>query len=350
MTNTINIYEPITMLRAVETMYPAKSFFLDTFFPTTENQLTETVLVDVKKGKRRMSPFVAPRVGGVTVERDGFRTDTIKTPKIAPQRKLTTDDLAQRLIGESIISTTKAADRAQTLLATDLIELKDMNLRRKEWMARQILTTGKFSIEGKADDDTTKVELEIDFGFTNTTTLTSTAKWDASSTADPIKDLRAERLKIIKATGKAPTIVVMSSDVAALFVANPKVVALTDKQKIKTIDINPTIMNDAVTFVGKILELGLEIYSYDEWFLDDAGAEQPMMPTKTLIIGSRALGRVIHGSITMMNDAEQFETYQGADIPKVWADKDNDIKMVRLSSRPVPAPFDVDAWSVIVTY
>jgi hypothetical protein len=51
--------------------------------------------------------------------------------------------------------------------------------------------------------------------------------------------------------------------------------------------IEPSVQSPALTFVGRLPELGLEIYTYDEWYLDDDGNEQPMIPEKTVLIGSR---------------------------------------------------------------
>ena len=348
MADTINIYEPVTMLRAVEVIKPVYTFFRDTFFAPTDTQVTETVLVDTYKNKRKMAPFVAPRVGGITMLREGYTTASIKTPRIAPQRKLTVDDLRTRAIGESIISTRTPEDRAKVLLAKDMLELKDMNTRRTEWMCREIITTGKVTIKGYVDETTITEEYEVDFGFTNTATNLTTDRWSDTTNSNPIAQLSAIRVAQIKATGQAPEVVIMASDAAALFMAHPKVVALTDKQKIKTIDIQPTIISPAVRFIGRVLELAMDIYAYDEWFINDSGVETAMVPSKTAIIGRKDLGRVIYGAITQMEEDQEYHTYEGADIPKMWADTANDAKMIRLSSRPLPAPFNVDSWNVLV--
>ena len=41
--------------------------------------------------------------------------------------------------------------------------------------------------------------------------------------------------------------------------------------------------------------------------------------------------------------------YRGAEllVPKVWADENSEVKKVRLTSRPLPRPFDVESWAVI---
>ena len=95
-------YDTITLLKGIENVKPVKTFLRDTFFPAKNDQnlVTKTAQFDVKKGKRRIAPFVAPRVKGVTISREGFETHTITTPLIAPQRILTVDDLENRAFGK----------------------------------------------------------------------------------------------------------------------------------------------------------------------------------------------------------------------------------------------------------
>ena len=65
-----------------------------------ETFVTEKVDVDIKKGKRKMAPFVARRLGGITVDRGGFSTETYTTPYIAPQRAITAYDIMNRVWGK----------------------------------------------------------------------------------------------------------------------------------------------------------------------------------------------------------------------------------------------------------
>ena len=44
---------------------------------------------------------------------------------------------------------------------------------------------------------------------------------------------------------------------------------------------------------------------------------------------------------------KKFRSYEGKLVPKVWADENSEVKKVRLTSRPLPRPFDVDSWAVI---
>ncbi len=350
MANVIEIYQTRTMMAAIEKMKPVRTFFRDTFFSFVDTQVTESVDVDFKKGKRKMAPFVAPRVGGVTMSRQGFSTRNYKIPRIAPQRVLTKDDISSRAMGENVYSRTTPEERAGQMLGKDLSELDEMITRREEWMCREVLINGKVTMKGIIDETSDEyIEQEVDYNLTNKETLLADAKWD-QATATIYADLKRWRLAVIKSSGRAPNVCIMASDVVDKFIENAKIQELFDKKNIKVGDITPVIQDDAVTFVGKITSLGLEIYSYDEWFIDDAGVEQPMMPEKTVLLARVGMAKRMYGAITQMDESEDFVTIEGERVPKVWADKNNEVKMVKVSSRPLPVPEDIDDWYVAVVY
>lgn len=338
MANAINIYETRTMMQAINLMKPTYTFLRDTFFSNFDTYITEKVDVDIKKGKRKMAPFVAPRIGGKIIERQGFETRSLSTPKIAPERVLTIDDVTKRAMGEAIYSTRTPEQRARELLANDLIELDDTITRREEWMCREILFTGKILMTGEG------FEQQVDYSFTNKETLSGTDLW-TSETSNPIEYMKECRREVIQKTGKAPDICVMASDVVNTFVSHPKVKEKLDILRLNIGNIEPSIKSPALTYVGRISELGMEIYTYDEWYLDDSDNEQPMIPEGTILMGSKGMNKRLYGAVTQI-EGEEFVTYEGIRVPKSWIDKDNEVRKLRVTSRPLPVPDDVDAWWV----
>jgi len=336
----IDIYSTRTMLKAINLVKPVYTFFRDTFFSSVETSPTEKIDVDFKKGKRKMAPFVAPRIGGIVMDRQGFTTNTYKVPKIAPERIITADDLKNRSMGESIYSAKTPAERAQEFLAQDLLDLDDMITRREEWMCREVMLNGKVVMSGEG------FEQQVDFGFTNKETLAGAALWSAD-TSDPIEDLKRWRLAIIQKTGQSPNIVVMASNVVSRFIKHPVVQKLLDVARLNIGAIEPTVQSPALTFVGKLPSLGLEVYSYDEWFLNDAGTETAMVPDNTVIIGTKGVNKRIYGALTQAENGE-FVTIEGQRIPKSWFNEDDEVRKVRLASRPLPVPDDVDGWYVAI--
>jgi len=345
MANTVNIYSTRTMMTAIEKMMPVRSFFLNTFFSEIDTKLTEDVDVDFKKGKRVMAPFVAPRVGGVVMDRQGYTTRSYKVPKIAPERVISIDDINKRSMGENVYSINTPEERAAILLGKDLSELDESISRREEWMCRELLINGKITMKGIIDDKTNKtIEQEVDYGFTNKETLSGAAKWD-TTTADIYGDIKRWRLDIIKSSGKAPNVLILASNVVDLIRNNAAIQKVFDVKNFNFGAFDPKIKGDAVTFVMYLAEFGLEVYSYDEWFIDDAGTEQPFMPDSTVIMARVGMGKRLYGAISHVEDTG-FVTYEGTRIPKRIIDSKNDTTLLRLSSRPLPVPEDVDDWFV----
>ena len=335
-------YTTREMMEAIDQTPPVRTFLQKTFFPTEETHVTEKGEFDVRKGKRIMAPFVSPRKGGKVITRQGFRTNQFTTPKIAPERALTIDDISTRAIGENIYSQRTPAEREDELLAKDMTDLEESIARRKEWMCRQILFEGKIDVVDEDDG----VDVQVDFGFDNIIVLGTDERWSIA-TVDPLVRLRKIRKKIIKDTGKAPDIALFSSDVIEDFITNPFVEKAMNMLNYKNIVIQPRVVDPALTFYGRIAELDLDIYTYDEWFLNDEGDEEAMIPAGTVLMGhSSGEGQIEYGLVTQMED-KKWHSYEGKLVPKRWADENNEVEMLRLTSRPLPRPYDVASWAII---
>jgi len=347
----VNIYTTKTMMQAVVRMLPPKAFLRDTFFGRTETFVTEEVLADYKKGKRKMAPFVAPRVNGITMDRAGYRTDKYLVPRIAPQRLMSVDDISARMLGEDIFSLRTPEQRAAELMGQDLVDLDEMITRREEWQVRQLLLEGKIIMKGIIDDINERtVDQTVDFGFTNYEALTGADKWD-TETADIYGCIEDKKLDIVKKTGIAPTVGVMATDVKRSFINNKKIQDLHNIINMRLGMIQPRIVADGVTRITLVEDLNIEFYSYDEWFIDDDGVEKPVIPAGTVILGRPNMGKRLYGAITQLEgygDSGTFVTYEGLRIPKNWVNTNDEVKMVRLSARPLPVPDDVDDWYTLV--
>lgn len=345
---TISIYETRTMLQALEAMMPVRTFFRDTFFPNVITFPTEKVDIDVKKGKRKMAPFVARNKGGITMDRGTFRTDAYEAPYVAPQRTITKNDINNRMIGEIIYTTRTPEQRARELLAKDLTELDDMVVRREEWMCREMLLNGKITIKGWVDKvgGSEYVEDEIDLNFTNKDTLSGDDAWD-KTTSNKYGDLETVRRIIIQKSGINPNVAIMANNVVDLLVADETFQKMMDIRNFTFGAVAPRINANGTTYIGTLPGLGIELYTYDEWFIDDDGNEKAMVPDDYLIMGRTGMGTRLYGAITQIEEDNEFHTYEAAKVPKVWVDRNNDTKMIRLASRPLPKPDDVDSWYVL---
>jgi len=351
MANEYNPFEPRTMGRLIERMPPVHTFFKSTLFKNVKTFVTKSVDVDFKKGNRALAPFVHPKLGGETIANSGFQIKSYTPPLVAPDKVTSVTDLETRMAGENIYSGTSPAERAIKKIAADFAELDEMITRREEWMAAQSIFTGEIPIIGKSLNE------KIDFSFTNKETLTTTARWSAAA-SDPVADLKRWRKQVQKTGFVNCNICVMSDDVAAAFIKHEKVMSLLDVKNYDIAAIKPREMPNGVTYVGSINGIGLDIYTYNEWYLDNwtdpaNPVQNPLVPEKTLaLLSTSAQYSMYYGGITLLDGrggaAEEFITVEGARVPDSWTARKPARRFVQLNSMPLPVPHEVDSWFVAV--
>lgn len=347
MANEVSIYQPRTMGRIVEKLPPVHTFFRSTFFRNEETFTTKNVDVDFVKGSRKVAPYVHRLIGGKTVPNTGYQTKTYTPPLVAPDKITTADELMTRLPGESITSGRTPAERATLKLAKDMIELREMITRREELMCAQTIFTGKIPIIGDGLNE------EIDFEFTNKETITTAAKkWNGASAA-PMADIKRWHKKVQQTGFVNCDICVMASDVVDAFVGNADVQKMLDTKNYNLAVIQPKQLPNGVTYVGTIHELGMDIYTYNEWYLDDwtnpeAPEEKPLVPNGTLaMLSSSANYSMYYGAITLVDPhTETFRTVEGKYVPDSWVTRRPAKRTLQLSSAPLCVPHDVDSWFV----
>lgn len=333
-------FTTIELLKALDQRIPVYSFFTE-FFPDGKVHTASKLQIDIKKGKRPLAPFCSPMEGGKVLKRQGYRTKVIDTPRIAPQTILTVDDVEKRMAGENIYTTKTPEQRELELLAEDTKELEDRIERTKNWLAREMIYNGKINIQDEEDGYC----FEIDFDFTNKEVLAK--GWDEAD-SDPIADLTRARLNCIQSAGVAPTVAILSGDVVDAFKNHEKVQKAMDIKNFNFAAYTPKIVNDAVTFLGVISELGLELYRYDDWFVDENGKEQPFVPKGTVALLPKIVGAMEYGLVTQYEgDVKGFCSYQSNLVPLVYGSVEGNAKNYRLTSRPVPIPKNVDGWYIL---
>jgi len=149
------------MMGVIKKLPPVHTFFRSTFFSHEKTFATKSVDMDYRKGARKLAPFVSRVIGGKAVPNTGYETRTYKPTLIAPDKITTIDDLLDRQPGENLYSGRTPAQRAVIQMSEDFTDLREMILRREEWMCAQAMLTGKIVVLGEGVKDT------IDFRFAN---------------------------------------------------------------------------------------------------------------------------------------------------------------------------------------
>jgi hypothetical protein len=331
------------MLDALEELREPNTFFLKKFFAKQVECPSESVDIDIYKGKRRVAVYVNPRAVGQTVDRIGYTTYTYKPPYLKPKMATTAEDILKRQPGEILYSNNLSNEqRAAQQMAKDMAELDGIITRAEELQAKQALFDSLVEVH---DIDGNDVVADITFPreSTHTVDLTATGEtaWDATG-ANPLEDLRTWKRLNIKDSGIASDIVVMGSDAANEFLKNSYVMDALDNRKYELGNILMEAQELGVTYIGRIE--GVDIYAYDEWYVEPStGTETEMVPAKKVLVGStRARCERVYGAI---RDIEAGLAAV-ARYPKSWIEQDPSVRWIQIHSAPLLVPVQVDAFTV----
>ncbi len=335
----MDIFDTRTMLAAVEQIHAPNTFLLNTFFAAQETFPTKTVDVDIVKGGRKLAPFVSPRREGKVIERDGFTSSNITPAYIKPKMETNAEQLLKRSPGLNPYATQTPGERAAIQLGKDLAELNDQITRREEWMAASALGTGKVVIVGDG------VDMEVNFQMADTHKITTlTDKWGTTN-ADPIGNLRSWARLVAKDSGRRPTHVILSGSAQDAFMKSDSVHKLLNTRRVDMGMINPQNLPGGVVYLGFLNDPGIDIYAYNEWFIDPTDGElAPMVTDGQIIMGSnQAQNKRLYGAI---QDVQAIETgmVEAARFPKTWEEQDPSARWLMLQSASLPALLEPDAF------
>ena len=341
MANEINIYEPRYLAEAVRTAPPIRTFLRDRFFSNVKTFSTERVDIDIVKGNRKMAAFVHPMVGGEIVQSEGYETKSYAPPLINPAIITTADLFLRRLPGEDIYSGKKPEERAAEKLTDEYNKLNDMTTRREEWMAAQVLTTGQLKVKGKGVDEV------IDFGFTNKINLENTKQWGKSA-ADTWGNLCDWKQQVSRNGFANTDMVIMGKQAANLFMADSKILDLMDKRRFDIGAMAPKELEGGLTYYGHLNLPGVDIYGYDEVYLDDTdNTTKPLIPDNMVVmIPSTANFMRAYGLCTYLDDDKKWHTAETARLLRDYVEHRPDRHFLELQTHPLLIPDKVDSWLV----
>lgn len=345
----ISIYDPRTMGKLVERMPKVHTFIKSTFFRNVETFDTQKIDVDFRKGNRQLAPFVHRKTGGATIENEGFQTNTYEPPLVAPNKITTVDDILKRIPGESLYNGKSPNQRAVEKMQRDFQELDEMITRREEWMCCMALFTGRIPVldsKGKA------IQEIIDFQFTNKTALKDTEKWNKTK-GGKIKQLKEWRKEVQKKGFVNCNICLMGPDALEAFQADEEVQKSLDIRRYEIAVIKPKELPNGATYVGTIHEIGMDIYTYNEWYLDNwtnpaKPEEKPLLPADTVaLLSTEASYSMYYGAVGIVDETgKTVAVAEGARIPEQWVERRPARRFIQLNSAPLCVPHEVDSWYV----
>lgn len=337
------IYELEVLIAALKQIKKPNMFLWNLLVRKEIPEFKAKFEVHTKNARRRMAPFVGRYSKGTFFEKEGSTIEEFEPGKILPFRRATAEELLQQQFGQTVYGEAiDSEDIAIDEVAKELEDLDTAIIRRENWLLAKLLTTGVMPIIGE------NINRAITFGKANIEKLSGTSLWSDvtnADTSDPIAHIKNKQLEVLKETGSLIDSVILGKDAADSFLKHPKV---TEKLKYTTADvlrINPRGLGDGAKYLGTIPELEVDIYSFVDWVENpETGKDEELFPAKG-VLGVKSQSIEVHyGAIAQMGEDEVNRVYTGKRIPKVWVNKSEDSKYIRLGSAPLPLPDDAKGW------
>lgn len=348
-TDIWQITDTFQLLNVVEQIKKPASYLVDTFFPNRMPVSYSTwVSVEYRKEGRLLAPYIVKGTKGVNINRGGSRINSYRAPMVGPRRVIGLGDIELRQFGEQpIFSTVRPEERAARMQANDLVELLRLIQNRKNKMAADILTTGKTTIRGYADDGVTVEEDEIIFDWNGQ--VTPAVAWDQAG-ADIYGDLRAASERIQEDSGYVPTLALCGKNVEQYLLNNTEIfkwLSIPNRENLTMLTFQPHYTSPQCRFIGYINSLNLELVSYAETFTDDDGQVKPFIDADTVIIGVPGRGRQLFGAVTWLDNAGNWQTAAAENLPMYSFDANAQQTSLTILSRFLLVPETFDSHIVI---
>lgn len=343
----MDMFTTRTMLPVVEeSAKNAHTFLRDRYFSNRRTFDTQKLDVDiVGPGKRKMAPFVNPKIGGVVVERQGYRTNSYEAPELSPMMVTTAEDMLKRSPGETIYSGKSPNQRAAEQLGMDLRKLDEIITRREEVMCAEALFTGKITIKGEGYDEELNYWPSTPSEQPKTTVSTL---WTASG-ADPMADIRAIRYEMIKESGLTPYELICGRSVIEALLARLTNSNALDMRRVDMGFIDPMKLPNGVSYWGYLKDSAIDIYTYDDWYYDEAtGTDKPMVPDDVALLATPNARTTLAYGVVALTGADTVRFYEGARVPDSWVQRANPAgRVVQIKSRPLPIVHEIQGFHVI---
>lgn len=350
------IRETYKLVKTVKKMYPVVQFLKDRYFPDGPVYYSEKALIEFKKKGRKIAPFVIPLVNGIVMEKDGYRTDIVDAPYIAPKRVITAKELEQKAFSESPESGRSPEQRENELESEFIDDNRISILRRHEKMCADILLTGQVIMKHYATaEDAAKGE-NYDFKYLRfyegefKNKYKFTKKFKDMTTAEKIQEFY-KMATVLRKRGVRATDIVMTSDVSMLLMSDKDFLEFYNKAKVNIGEINPTELPDGVVSNGSININGvvMTLFTYDEIYEDLDGEEKAILPAGTIAFLQPNMGTTVYAQVTFYTK-DGFKSYAEKIVPRLVGDEKSNMAEVQAFSRPVMYPNDMDGWLVANIY
>jgi hypothetical protein len=327
----------------------AKTFLRDRYFSNVVESETEKIDIDLVDSEgRKLAPFVNPKIGGKILDKSGYKTNSFEAPEVSPMRMTLAEEMLTRSAGESVYGSKSPAARAGEEAKKDLIYLDEVITRREEAMCAEALFSGRVTIKGDGYDEV--IDFWKDLEEAKKPKTKSAKLWSGDVTAkDILAELRAIRRSMILNGGFTPTEAIMGTKALEAFLDKLEGDKLLDMRRVDMGAIKPEFLPDHVTYWGYLRDSGLDIYSYDEQYLNDENKDVPMVPSHLVLLGSpKVKTTMAYGCCTIADPKTQaLQYFAQRRVPDSWINKTPAGRVLQIKSKPLPIINQVQGFHVL---
>lgn len=338
-TKIIDYYDRRTLIAASEELKPPKTFLTATFFRDAQEFATESVDLDIYKGKRRTGAYVRRGSEGQLVGKIGFETNSFIPPYLKPKTVITPGDLRKRIPGESIFVAGRIVPQAEDFIARQLDILNnDIVVRNIEIQAMQAL----YDHAVVARDENKNVLATITFDRDASLTYQEAAGnlWSAAGAVITQSARRASRLTQ-QLSGFGVNFALLGADAADEFLKNDILQKSLSKDWAQRGGLAYDARPNGAIWLG--FADGVDYWTYDEWYVDPAdGVEKQLIPAKKVLYTSMNVpASVLYGGLELVDQPV------GARGIKMWEIEDPNATVVQVHSAPLCCTHHPDAYAVV---
>lgn len=342
----LDIYSTYAQLAAIEQMPLEHSLLWDLFVNEEGTVEEDKAIYDYRKGVIQMAPVVHENTGGVVMGRSGYETRMIDFCTIAPERVIEADQIKKRLFGEKIFGGMTPEQREKRMLAKDQTDMRKAIQRRREWMARQLILTGKLEIFKYTNEGRDKTAtLQADFHFTQN--YVPTTKWDQPGAKIEYDMKKILDMVVDEGMGEVD-IYLMAPDVSEAMYSNSDYLNQHNILRLDTGNLESVYKGPGLRYMGRNAD-GIDMYSFGGKFIDDDGLPKPYIPNGYMIAGKRGMLRSTHGPVIQLereDSGAKHNVYVKREVPLRYGSIESNALKNRITSRPCLMPYNVDGWCV----
>lgn len=330
----IDLYSTNELAGVIRTLRPPRTFWLDLCFPLQQNFDTDTIDFDVVDKQGRLAPFVSPMAAGRVLKQSGFTTKQFRPAYVKTKGTVDPRRVFKRLAGEAYTGTMSPGERRAAIIGDMLQDHLDAHIRRREWMAVNALVEDQVVVAG---DDYPSVTVQFGRAAGQKIALTGASAWGGGS-ANILGNIESWSETMFNASGYAPTKLIMGLTAWAQFRVDVNVIKALDtnyRGAVSNINVFDPGNGQFAQFRG-MLGGTLEVWTYNDTYVDDNGATQALMNQKKVVLinpagieGVRAFGAIVDPS----------SGYAAVDLySKNWISEDPAAEWVLTQSAPLMIP------------